>query len=360
MYIPGIWASSKRSSAPAATSFLAVGHETSPYVSVYPFSSGLGTKYANPATLPQGNVRRLTFNSTGSVLALAVESSFSYGGASKSIMAFPWSSSGFGTIYSDPSVLPIVEANSPEGYSIAFNSAGTAIVLGVSYSGVGSRATAWTWSNASGFGTKYGNPAAPTGGVQVQAAKFNPADSSLVLGINSSSLGISAYRWTNATGWGNKYTNPSVATPYGISFNNSGNAIVSSRTTTPYINGWPFSDSTGFGTKYGNPATLPPSSGRGIAFNPAGDTVSLAHDTNASFSVYPFSAGFGTKYADPATVVAAAGWDTTFNTAGTAVAYALLGSSPYVSVYPWSAGFGTKYANPATLPTGNGLSVAFI
>ena len=41
---------------------IAVAHDTSPYISVYPWSSGFGTKYANPATLPTGNGYGVAFN----------------------------------------------------------------------------------------------------------------------------------------------------------------------------------------------------------------------------------------------------------------------------------------------------------
>ncbi len=35
--------------------YLAVGHDVSPYLTVYPWSaSGFGAKFANPATLPAG------------------------------------------------------------------------------------------------------------------------------------------------------------------------------------------------------------------------------------------------------------------------------------------------------------------
>ena len=34
--------------------YIAVAHDVSPYISVYPWSSGFGTKYADPATLPTG------------------------------------------------------------------------------------------------------------------------------------------------------------------------------------------------------------------------------------------------------------------------------------------------------------------
>ena len=34
---------------------LIISHDTSPFVTAYPWSSGFGTKYADPATLPAGN-----------------------------------------------------------------------------------------------------------------------------------------------------------------------------------------------------------------------------------------------------------------------------------------------------------------
>jgi hypothetical protein len=34
---------------------IAVAHGTTPFVTAYPWSSGFGTKYANPATLPSNN-----------------------------------------------------------------------------------------------------------------------------------------------------------------------------------------------------------------------------------------------------------------------------------------------------------------
>ena len=87
-------------------------------------------------------------------------------------------------------------------------------------------------------------------------------------------------------------------------------AVASQGTTR--IHAYPFIDSAGFGTKYANPATLPGSTGLGVAFNPAGDTIAVAS-----------------------------------------------GGTPFVTAYPWSAGFGTKYANPATLPPSTGRGVDF-
>ena len=40
---------------------IAVAHDTTPYISVYPWSSGFGTKYTNPATLPTGVGQSVVF-----------------------------------------------------------------------------------------------------------------------------------------------------------------------------------------------------------------------------------------------------------------------------------------------------------
>ncbi len=42
--------------------FIAVAHSYSPYITAYPWSSsGFGTKFTNPGTLPTGNGRGVAF-----------------------------------------------------------------------------------------------------------------------------------------------------------------------------------------------------------------------------------------------------------------------------------------------------------
>jgi hypothetical protein len=81
---------------------IAVAHFTSPFISVYPWSPGFGTKYANPATLPQQPGYQPAF--TGTDIAVA------HGGGNPYIVAYPFSS-GFGTKYADPATLPPFAAN---------------------------------------------------------------------------------------------------------------------------------------------------------------------------------------------------------------------------------------------------------
>jgi Flp pilus assembly protein TadG len=91
---------------PAGTA-IAIAHATSPYVTAYPWSSGFGTKYANPATLPTGTGRGVAFNADGSNIAIAHATT-------PFVTAYPFSS-GFGTKYANPVTLPTGDA-----YGVAF------------------------------------------------------------------------------------------------------------------------------------------------------------------------------------------------------------------------------------------------
>ena len=75
---------------------IAVAHTTSPYASAYPWSSGFGSKYSNPATLPTGTGFSAAFGTSDIAVALDT---------SPYVSAYPWSS-GFGSKYSDPGTLP--------------------------------------------------------------------------------------------------------------------------------------------------------------------------------------------------------------------------------------------------------------
>ena len=44
------------------SSAIVLAIETSPYITAYPWSSGFGTKYSNPATLPADTANGIAFN----------------------------------------------------------------------------------------------------------------------------------------------------------------------------------------------------------------------------------------------------------------------------------------------------------
>ena len=88
-------------SAPVTSYYIAVAHGTTPFVSAYPWSSsGFGTKYANPATLPTGLGYSAAFSPSGAAIAVGHD-------ITPFVSAYPWSSSGFGTKYANPATLPV-------------------------------------------------------------------------------------------------------------------------------------------------------------------------------------------------------------------------------------------------------------
>ena len=79
---------------------LAIAHGSSPRVSVYPWSSGFGTKYSNPGTLPTNFAINATFSPNAAHLAVGHNTS-------PNVTAYPFTvGTGFGTKYSDPGTLP--------------------------------------------------------------------------------------------------------------------------------------------------------------------------------------------------------------------------------------------------------------
>jgi hypothetical protein len=368
VYIYGVFASSKRSAAPAATSFVAITSEQSASpntVSVYPFSaSGFGTKYTNPTLVLGEEYRSVTFNNTKNVIAFAINSSFSYGG--KSIQAYPWSASGFGTAFADPATVPPGPTTDPTaayGASIAFNSSDDVLALGTQFGGTGERYAFYTWSNSTGFGTKYGNASTTLQGIATNAIKFVPANNRVFLSTNGGGR-IASYAWTNASGFGTKSTNPSLTgTSFGVDYNASFATpyVVGSRTLTPFITVYPFA-STSFGTAWSNPGTLPINSGRTVKVNSSGNTIIMGSLGGGPIAYATTGSAFGSKYADPVSMPSGSSSGVSFDSTESNVAFSTSGS-PYVVVYPWSAGFGTKYADPVSLPGGPGAtwgSVAFI
>jgi hypothetical protein len=198
---------------------LAIGHATSPRVSVYPFTSanGYGTKYSDPSTLPFTTARGVSFSNGAIVLA-------SRSSSSTTTSAFPeawaWSdASGFGTRYSNPSngykrTVP---------YSVAVSQDGAKVIAGTAYDGGTNydlpNVHMWTWSDASGWGTYYTNPSGTFTSGSTNAAAINATSDAAAYGGNQSS----AVRvWAiSGSGYGAKFSDPSTLPSlarYGLSF----------------------------------------------------------------------------------------------------------------------------------------------
>ena len=128
---------------------IVVGHNTSPFISAYAWNSstGFGTKYSNPSSLPPAAGRSVDFHPNGNAVIVGHSNS-------PFITAYAWNSStGFGTKYSDPSSL-----QNTIGLNVRFSPTGGA-VISLQFASTGaSWMHAWQWNSSTGFGTKYSSP----------------------------------------------------------------------------------------------------------------------------------------------------------------------------------------------------------
>jgi len=205
----------------------------SPYINVYPFTSGvgIGTKYADPSTLPTGGGRDASWSPSDNAIAV-------FHSTSPFVSVYPWSA-GFGTKYANPSVLPPSTAWngewSPSGNDIAVAHSSSPFI------------SVYPWSN--GFGTKYANPA----------------------------------------------TLP-VGTSYAAVWSPSGNDIAVAHTSSPFISVYPFTSGTGFGTKYADPIDVIPDTAYNVQWSPSGNAIMVYHAKSPGLAAWKWSNGFGKKY----------------------------------------------------------------
>src|SRR5512139_1534205 len=99
---------------------------------------------------------------------------------------------------------------------------------------------------------------------------------------------ITAYEFS-ATGFGTKYTNPATLPAGGcndVSFTAGKDAIaVANASVAPFVSAYPWSPA-GFGTRYTDPATLPTGACYGIDFSPAGNAIAVASNTTPYIFAY--------------------------------------------------------------------------
>lgn len=315
---------------------IAVGHATSPYISVYPFSvsGGFGVKYSNPAVLPGSTVNAVNFSLTDIALGSAYAYSFTSG-------------VGFGSQFTPASALGTIYGAFISSNFVAYAHQNSPYV------------SAYPYTTGVGFGTKYSNPASLPPGNPSRAIDYSELANTIVVTGSSFGNGLLAYDFNPATGWGTQYSSViSSSGGYGVAITSSGDHVAHARQFSPYINLIPYTPGVGFGTAYSNPAVLPAGFGRSVSIT---DTdVAIAHDTSPYVSVYPYTAGvgFGAKYANPASLPPGNCNSVSLKSSLLALAHA---TSPYVTVYSFTSGvgFGSKYSDPSTLPTGTGYAVAF-
>lgn len=273
------------------------------------------------------------------------------------IRAAQWSSTGFGTLFADPtSVLPSGTVN-----AVKFANAGNYILLS---SGVTPWIHAYIWNN--GFGTKLANPSSlPSSGTSAGNFDWSPSDNAII-GPNGSTGGFWwAYQFSN--GFGSRYTSPGAPGGNNIAGNsakffNSGNYVVlgcqnNASVSSGFPYAWTFAG--GFGTRG---AGVLATSVISCRVSPNDTLVGWSHSTNGGprFSLTPFNGtAFTTTFQNnPATGINAQYSE--FNRSDNVNLIGWTTLLPGFRAFPVSSsGYGSAFGNPATVPTTSGAAAAF-
>ena len=321
---------------------IAAGSKLSPYVHAWAWdsSTGFGSKFSDPATLPSGRSYGCKFSPDGKYVGFAnINSPY--------IFVYPWTNSGFGTKFANPSLPPA------EARGIGWSRNSNVVIAG--HAGAGTNSLSAYPVSASGFGTEYAD-ASGQGGTG-HGTGFTTNDADVVASFSDGTPYLAAWPWT--PGFGTIYTAPSPApsvTSGGqVSINKNTNDVGVAWAGNDRGKVWAFSSGVGWGTAYAAPATLPNNPTQGVAFNQAGtEIVFSGSDAPNSVAAYPWSGGIGTKYSAPTSEPSSV-YQVSFSRNGDAVTVGtdetLYGGDPLATwAFTSGSGFGSKYSAPASVP----------
>lgn len=175
-----------------------VGHTQTPFISL--IRPNMGTRYTNPTSLPQGEVRSVKFYNNIVFFGMSI---------SPYVGAYVWSeTSGWGARYSSPATLPpattmVYVDISPNGLHVAYG-------YGLSSANTTTnRFICYNFSSGGGFGTKIADPS-PVSLSNVSELKYFVSQNSSVL-LLANNDGISGYLYNSSTGAiGTKIADPAV------------------------------------------------------------------------------------------------------------------------------------------------------
>jgi hypothetical protein len=266
-------------------SSIAYAGDDSPYlfaVSLTSTTSGaptIGTRFSAPSTAPQGsgtnNSAAATFSPDGRRLIYNSENT-------PFVEMYAWSSSGFGSRFSNPATLP-------PGAVQRARWSGDSQYIGVASSVGTNYITAYATSGSSGWGSKLADPSTkPTGACS--DIQWSPSGSD-VMAVSDATPFVFAYAWNGASSFGTKYSNPatipSIAADNG-SWSPSGQTVMVASAGTVADFTYPFTSGTGFGTRKTAATNYPtgsPNTPTGVSINHRGDAVSMSF-SNTTIPVY--------------------------------------------------------------------------
>jgi len=245
--------------------YLAVGHATTPYITIYKRSGDTFTKLANPATLPPNVGYGTAFSPDGTYLAVSHTTT-------PFITIYKRSGDTF-TKVADPATLPAGTGNgtafSPDGTYLAVSHNNSPFIT--------------IYKRSGDTFTKVANPATLPAGTG-RGTAFSPDGTYLAVSHNNSPF-ITIYKRSGDTF--TKLANPATlpaGTGLGTAFSPDGTYLAVSHNNSPFITIYKRSGDTF--TKLTNPATLPTSNGNGTAFSPDGTYLAVGHEVTPFVTIY--------------------------------------------------------------------------
>jgi WD40 repeat protein len=311
--------------------YLAVGHEDSPYISIYKRDGDTFTKLANPSVLPGSqswhSVNGLDFSSDSIYLALA-HTSFPY------ISIYKRDGDTF-TKLPDPSVLP-----TDTGRAVAFSPDGVYLAVGH-----GNSPYISIYKRDGDTFTKLANPSVLPGSQSwhsVYGLDFSSDSIYLAVGHLSSPF-LSIYKRDGDTF--TKLPDPSVLPTWlaeSVSFSNDDTYLAVAYSDYPFLNIYKRDGDTF--NKLPDPSVLPTNSAIGVAFSNDDAYLAVAHSGLPTLTIYKRDGDTFTKTPNPSVLPAVGGGeggDGDNNMASLNSAFAPDGShlvvvsneSPYVIIY---------------------------
>jgi Tol biopolymer transport system component len=292
-------------------SLLAVGHDNSPYLSVYSIEGSTLTKLPDPSVLPTGDGYGVQFSPDGSLLAVGHYTSpylsvYSIEGSTLTKLANPSVlPTGTGSVVQfspDGSLLALIHANSP--YLSVYSIEGSTL-------------------------TKLPDPSVlPTGATG--GVSFSP-DGSLLAVTHDISPRFTVYSIEGSTL--TKLPDPSVlptGNGRGVQFSPDGSLLAVGHANSPYLSVYSIEGSTL--TKLPDPSVLPTGNGYGVQFSPDGSLLAYGHSDSPYLSVYSIEGSTLTKLPDPSVLPTGTGSDVRFSPDGSLLAVGHY-YSPYFFVY---------------------------
>jgi hypothetical protein len=305
----------------------AVGHSTTPFITVYGQDGDTSTKLSDPAVLPPSTGNGTAWSPGATHLAVAHINApyltvYSRSGTTLTKLA-------------DPSTTP-----NSTGWSVSWSADGTLLAVGHT----GRKLSIYQLSGSTL--TKISDPATMPTSV-ANGVAFS-ADGSHLATAHGASPYITVYSVSGTTF--TKLADPSTLltdTAYDVSWSDDGALLAVASRATPFVSVYELSGSTL--TKLSDPATLPTNQCYGVSWSPGSTHLAVAALLSPFIVLYSRSGSTLTKLTDPAVLPAGNSRAVAFSPDGDYVSLGH-GTSPFITIYSRSSDTFTKVSDPASLP----------